>query len=210
MRSVFDHVEQVDILNSNDQVNLALLKRPELGVTFTKLHCWRLVQFEKCVFLDADCLVLRNCDELFDREEFSAVTDIGWPDCFNSGVFVFRPSVNTYSSLLSFAVSNGSFDGGDQGLLNAFFSNWSRLQFIYNMTTNASYSYAPAYKQFKQNVKIVHFIGAQKPWYYSYNLDTHTVVGNVTVHECEHLNQWWSIFTQSVLNSLNQHTVILI
>jgi len=26
-------------------------------VTFTKLHCWRLVQFEKCVFLDADTLV---------------------------------------------------------------------------------------------------------------------------------------------------------
>lgn len=212
LRSVYDLVEVVDVLNSNDDVNLELLKRPELGVTFTKLHCWRLVQFRKCVFLDADCLVLKNVDELFERDELSAVTDIGWPDCFNSGVFVFTPSLETYSRLLKFAVSHGSFDGGDQGLLNAFFSNWStsessrRLPFIYNMTTNASYSYAPAYKQFKETIKIVHFIGAQKPWYYSYNLDTQTVVGNVTVYETEHLNSWWSVFVDHVLPGLNNET----
>lgn len=212
LRSVFDLVEVVDVLNSDDDVNLALLKRPELGVTFTKLHCWRLTQFKKAVFLDADCLVLKNIDDLFDREELSAATDIGWPDCFNSGVFVFRPSLETYSRLLAFAVSTGSFDGGDQGLLNAFFSGWStaessrRLPFVYNMTTNASYSYAPAYKQFKESIKVVHFIGAQKPWYYSYNLDTQTVTGNVTVNEVEHLNQWWTLFVSDVLPSLNNET----
>lgn len=27
-----------------------------------------------------------------------------------------------------------------------------------------SYMYAPAYERFKDSVKIVHFIGAQKPW----------------------------------------------
>lgn len=210
---MFDLVETVDVLNSNDTTNLALLKRPELGVTFTKLHCWRLTQFTKCVFLDADCLVVKNVDDLFERDEFSAVTDIGWPDCFNSGVFVYRPSLDTYARLLQFAVSQGSFDGGDQGLLNAFFSNWStsdssrRLPFVYNMTTNASYSYAPAYKQFKESIKIVHFIGAQKPWYYSYNLDTQTVTGNVTVYEVEHLNQWWHLFVSDVLPSLNNDTV---
>lgn len=40
--------------------------------------------------------VLRNCDELFDRDEFSAAPDAGWPDCFNSGVFVFKPSIDTF------------------------------------------------------------------------------------------------------------------
>lgn len=50
-------------------------------------------------------------DELFDREELSAAPDAGWPDCFNSGVFVYRPSQETYESLLSFATSQGSFDG---------------------------------------------------------------------------------------------------
>ena len=55
--------------------------------------------------------MLHNVDELFEREEFSAAHDAGWPDCFNSGVFVFRPSDETYQSLLQFATSHGSFDG---------------------------------------------------------------------------------------------------
>ena len=52
-----------------------------------------------------------NIDDLFEREELSAAPDVGWPDCFNSGVFVFRPSNDTYSSLLQFALTTGSFDG---------------------------------------------------------------------------------------------------
>lgn len=59
--------------------------------------------------------VLCNVDELFDREEFSAAPDSGWPDCFNSGVFVFRPSLKTYNLLLQFAAEHGSFDGKGQG-----------------------------------------------------------------------------------------------
>ena len=55
--------------------------------------------------------VLQNIDDLFEREEFSAAHDAGWPDCFNSGVFVYRPSDKTYESLLQFALSQGSFDG---------------------------------------------------------------------------------------------------
>lgn len=57
LATVFDVVQEVNILDSRDETNLRLLKRPELGITFTKLHCWRLTQFEKCVFLDADTLV---------------------------------------------------------------------------------------------------------------------------------------------------------
>lgn len=57
LRSVFDSIEEVNVLDSQDAAHLALLSRPELGVTFTKLHCWKLTQFEKCVFLDADTLV---------------------------------------------------------------------------------------------------------------------------------------------------------
>ncbi|KIH62429.1 glycosyltransferase, family 8 [Ancylostoma duodenale] len=168
LEAQFDEVTFVDVLDSNDQENLALINRPDLGVTFTKLHCWRLTQYTKCVFLDADTMlikfqptecrfainsgekacgfvvkrsrplsitlreskiklrrdpfgnfcwivsglhnthesdecssadfkvpdvdhVLQNADELFERPEFSAAADIGWPDCFNSGVFVYVP-----------------------------------------------------------------------------------------------------------------------
>lgn len=111
LSNVWDHLEIVDILDSQDTANLALLARPELGITFTKIHCWTLTQYRKCVFLDADTLVVKNCDELFERRELSAVPDVGWPDCFNSGVFVFEPSRETHQALLQHAVEHGSFDG---------------------------------------------------------------------------------------------------
>jgi len=43
--------------------------------------------------------------------------------------------------------------GGDQGLLNQFFSNWAsqdigrRLPFIYNVVSQQFYTYQPAFKQ---------------------------------------------------------------
>lgn len=46
-----------------------------------------------------------------------------------------------------------SIIGGDQGLLNQFFSNWARedirkhLPFVYNVCSTAFYSYLPALKQ---------------------------------------------------------------
>lgn len=55
--------------------------------------------------------VLANIDDLFEREELSAAPDPGWPDCFNSGVFVYQPSVETYNQLLHLASEQGSFDG---------------------------------------------------------------------------------------------------
>ncbi|CAN9498085.1 unnamed protein product [Ophioblennius macclurei] len=167
---VFNHVAVVDIMDSEDCLHLALLGRPELGITFTKIHCWTLTQYSKCVFLDADTLVLRNVDELFDRKELSAVPDPGWPDCFNSGVFVFTPSMQTHQQILDHALQHGSFDGGDQGLLNSFFSNWAvediskHLPFIYNLSPSSVYSYLPAFRQFGHNTKIIHFLGAMKPW----------------------------------------------
>lgn len=57
LQAVFHLVQEVDLLDSKDEQNLSLLGRPDLNVTFTKLHCWRLTQFQKAVFLDADTLV---------------------------------------------------------------------------------------------------------------------------------------------------------
>ncbi|XP_055702845.1 glycogenin-1 isoform X2 [Phlebotomus papatasi] len=205
LQTVFDVVQEVNVLDSRDSANLALLARPELGVTFTKLHCWNLTQFDKCVFLDADTLVLQNCDELFEREELSAAPDVGWPDCFNSGVFVFRPSQDTFGKLLDFAVKSGSFDGGDQGLLNLYFSDWAHsdiskhLPFVYNTCSTATYSYLPAFKQFGRDVKILHFIGTSKPWLQNFDPQTRTVrTPENYSHLACHLQTWWSIFFDQI------------
>lgn len=214
---VFNLVYDVDLLDSQDPTNLQLLGRPDLNVTFTKFHCWRLTQYDKAVFLDADTLVLQNVDELFNREELSAAPDAGWPDCFNSGVFVFKPSEQTYNAILQFALDQGSFDGGDQGLLNMFFREWAtqdisrHLPFVYNVVSQAFYSYLPAFKQFKNNVKIVHFIGATKPWHQPFN----TSSGEVTPlpdsgHNQEFLQLWWTIFMEDVQQTLDPNLMSML
>lgn len=47
----------MDVLDSGDAAHLAMMKRPDLGVTFTKLKCWTLTEYSKCVFMDSDTLV---------------------------------------------------------------------------------------------------------------------------------------------------------
>ncbi|XP_078218548.1 glycogenin-2 isoform X12 [Callithrix jacchus] len=200
---------EVNLIDSADYIHLAFLKRPELGVTLTKLHCWTLTHYSKCVFLDADTLVLSNVDELFDRGEFSAAPDPGWPDCFNSGVFVFQPSLHTHKLLLQHAVEHGSFDRADQGLLNSFFRNWStadirkHLPFIYNLSSNTMYTYSPAFKQFGSSAKVVHFLGSTKPWNYKYNPQSGSVLEQGSAPSSQHqvafLNLWWSIYQNNVL-----------
>lgn len=205
---VYDTIEQVDLMNSGDSENLNLMDRPDLGVTFTKLHCWRLTQYEKCVFLDADCMLLQNSDELFDHPEISAAADIGWPDCFNSGVFVFKPSLDTWQQLINTAMRIGSFDGGDQGVLNAFFSDWReldvahRLSFVYNMSSSVTYTYAPAHKRFSGQIKIVHFLGAIKPWMHSTARGEFFYKGE-SRHSIGHVEMWWRIYTQDIKPLLN-------
>lgn len=161
LQSIFDEVRVVDVMDSGDAAHLSLMKRPDLGVTFTKLHCWTLTHYSKCVFMDADTLVrslqgwiiylmeangwaeiirrcaqvLSNVDELFEREELSAAPDPGWPDCFNSGVFVFRPSNETHEKLLEFCSENGSFDGERWNQLDTRAPIYSNSDWIHCLKT---------------------------------------------------------------------------
>ncbi|XP_068435957.1 glycogenin-1-like isoform X2 [Clinocottus analis] len=215
LRSIFHEVLVVDVMDSGDAAHLSLMKRPDLGVTFTKLHCWSLTHYSKCVFMDADTLVLSNIDELFEREELSAAPDPGWPDCFNSGVFVFRPSEETHGELLAFCSENGSFDGGDQGILNSYFNTWAtadiskHLPFIYNLSSIAIYSYLPAFKQYGHDAKVVHFLGKAKPWNYSYDAQRGEVKGHSPSPDQGHLHpdyllMWWQLYAAAVQPLLQQ------
>lgn len=215
LQSVYDEVSVVNVLDSGDVAHLSLMKRPDLGVTFTKLHCWTLTHYSKCVFMDADTLVLSNIDELFEREELSAAPDPGWPDCFNSGVFVFKPSNETHDKLLTLCTESGSFDGGDQGVLNSFFNTWAtadiskHLPFIYNLSSIAIYTYLPAFKQYGREAKVVHFLGKVKPWDHSYDTKTGEVKGHSLPPELsqvhpDYLTMWWDTYASSVLPALRK------
>ncbi|KAK2670187.1 Glycosyl transferase, family 8 [Fusarium oxysporum f. sp. vasinfectum] len=150
------------------------------------------------LFLDADTLVLSNLDHLFDLPssvELAAAPDLGFSDCFNSGVMLLKPSSSTFSELRQFASKTASFDGGDQGLLNIFFGdgsrhhpsmsykdaqhvlgqnsvtherNWYRLSCTYNLAMHQVYRlYIPATLRYANEHKVLHFIGKLKPWHFS-------------------------------------------
>jgi glycogenin len=60
-------------LATANYANLRLLDRPDLALTLTKVNLWRLTQFRKCVYVDADVLAVRAPDELFDLDAEFAV-----------------------------------------------------------------------------------------------------------------------------------------
>lgn len=118
-----------------------LVGRRDLAASLTKLHLFRLTQYAKVIFLDADTLVLRPLSPLFDDPHpLSAAPDSGWPDAFNSGMMVAKPSEETFAGLIKMMGERGSWDGGDQGLLNDYFPDWNRLSFVYNVTPSAYYT----------------------------------------------------------------------
>uniref|UniRef100_A0A2K6L522 Glycogenin 1 n=1 Tax=Rhinopithecus bieti TaxID=61621 RepID=A0A2K6L522_RHIBE len=179
----------VNVLDSSDSAHLTIMKRPELGATLAKLH------YSKCVFMDADTLILANIDDLFEQEELSAAPNQGWPNCFNSRIFVYQPSVETYNQLLHLASEQGSFDSGGQDIRK-------HLLFIYNPSDISIYSYLPAFKVFGASAKVVIIvmIPTQK------NVKSESHDPNV-IHSA-FLILWWSIFTMNVLPLLQQFDLV--
>ncbi|CAE6475641.1 unnamed protein product [Rhizoctonia solani] len=128
--------------------------------------------------LDASTVTKRNPHRLHNPAypcPVSAAPDSGWPDIFNSGVIVLAPPGERGFKQ---AMSQRSWDGGDQGTLNEWTGSqvglstgqgsggpgWNRLSFKYNVTPTAAYTYAPAYAKFGTGIHAVHFIGPSKPW----------------------------------------------
>ncbi|KAF9245777.1 glycosyltransferase family 8 protein [Melanogaster broomeanus] len=167
LSKAFDVVIGVEVIVQPDTQALTLLGRPDLHTVLTKLHVFRLTQYSKLIYLDADVLPVRPLSHLFSLDhEFSAVPDVGWPDIFNSGVMVLSPGEDKFKDLQDLLNTRGSWDGGDQGVLNEWRGdNWNRLSFTYNTTPTAAYTYAPAYERFGSQISVVHFIGPNKPWH---------------------------------------------
>lgn len=131
---------------------------------YTKLRVFELTEFGRIVFLDADCVVLKPIDALFEGDGFLAAPD--WGEAlapgFNSGVFAFTPSPALRDRVLAAAASMTSADGGDQGLLNAVLGGEVRLlppefNTLKRLPVHHPQLVNPA------ETKVLHFVG-RKPW----------------------------------------------
>ncbi|GKC83435.1 UDP-glucuronate:xylan alpha-glucuronosyltransferase 1 [Tanacetum coccineum] len=92
---------------------------------YSKFRLWQLTDYEKIIFIDADLLILRNIDFLFQMPEISATGNNG--TLFNSGVMVIEPSNCTFQLLMDHINEITSYNGGDQGYLNEIFTWWHRI-----------------------------------------------------------------------------------
>jgi alpha-N-acetylglucosamine transferase len=133
---------------------------------FCKLELWKLAEYDKIVFLDADSLVVKPIDMLFGYEEFA-----GAPNVYetladfhrlNSGVFVAEPSVATYDTLLEELDRPGVFwRRTDQTFLETAFPDWHKLPYTFN-TMQYVYFNLPALWVWK-SIRVVHY-QYEKPW----------------------------------------------
>ncbi|KAF4969452.1 hypothetical protein FSARC_3310 [Fusarium sarcochroum] len=190
LKRVYDYIFPVPRIRNDHPANLYLMNRGDLHSAFTKINLWKLTQFSKIVYIDADVVAYRAPEELFDTPHpFAAAPDIGWPDLFNTGVMVLTPNMGDYYAMIAMAERGISFDGADQGLINMHFgSQYHRLSFTYNVTPSAHYQYVPAYRHFQSSINMVHFIGSNKPWF----------TGRDAPHGSDPFNEmigrWWAVY----------------
>ena len=133
---------------------------------FCKLALWRLTQFERVVFLDADALVVKNIDRLFGYPEFSAAPNLydNLTDMhrLNSGVFVAEPDMATYADMLArLDVPDVFWRRTDQTFLESYFPDWHGLPFTYNALQYLYFKLPDLWRW--SGIKVVHY-QFEKPW----------------------------------------------
>lgn len=146
--------------------------------SYTKLEIFKLVQYEKIVYLDADMIILHNIDHLFDSPHMSAVASGCWSKHvskfnFNSGLLVIVPSLDIYDKLVDLSLIHGDTCCGDQDVMQKYFVDWKtqnhlHLDHAYNIfvshvgyTKNKYYFFESI--EGKKPIYIVHYI-CPKPW----------------------------------------------
>lgn len=164
---------------------------------FSKLAIFGLEEFDRVIYLDADCIVTQNIEELLRcNAEICAVLRSAF---FNAGVLVTTPSRTLHQEMLATLESTpADYPDNDQGFLNIFFWNPERCPFFdpnedpsqselqrcarlpnfYNgdlaLYTLRSDRWLFDARTHSENVqpKIVHFtFGALKPWdWWTYTL----------------------------------------
>lgn len=133
---------------------------------FAKLRLWQLTEYESVVFIDADALMLRNCDKLFNYPEFSAAPNVyeSLADFqrLNSGVFTARPNDATFEDmLLKLDVEDAFWPRTDQTFLQHYFPDWHGLPVFYNMLQYVWFNMPELWSW--DAVHILHY-QYEKPW----------------------------------------------
>jgi len=150
---------------------------------YFKLALYRLEGWKRIVYIDCDTLALADLSELWDLRRFAddpiyatrETAEMGpWQDAlgsFNAGVMVVNAPMldaRVYAEMLALMRAGKTYDGGDQGILNAFLAE-HRAQYPagelppeYNVFVNPSIE--ARWPRIRERAKLLHFVGLTKPW----------------------------------------------
>ncbi|KAJ7308662.1 glycosyltransferase family 8 protein [Mycena albidolilacea] len=142
---------------------------PRFMDQYTKLNIWNLDRMgvDSAVYLDADTLVRRNFDELFDSPfQFAAVPDVygagdprGFSITINAGVLAFRPSSAVYEDMLQkLEVAEYPLQQAEQAFLNLYFGGTCmRLPYIYNANLAIKDRSPILWRRLTDEMRVVHY-----------------------------------------------------
>lgn len=198
-------------------VNHSNYARPLYAECWTKLRMWEAEEYERIVYLDADMVVLRNIDHLFDiccsdskNGEFYAVGDCYGgrleakerdaccffdsnttkPEYFNAGFCVLTPNKGEYQRMLAALPTWPERE-------TSRFSEQDFLNYYYKDTwKHLPYTYN-AQKRIKvhhpnlwdlQQIHVVHYVD-EKPWSHRWAVEN--------IEYREEVELWWDIYADT-------------
>ena len=156
--------------------------------SFTKLHIVGLKDFARAAYIEADQLVIKNSDDIFDALEENAGAAVARTGAMapcptdpadfrggNTGVMVFSPSrLGSMKLVAEYLEKFASFDkglegsskgpcfAGEQAFLNRYINEVSRIQCL-NRKYNCRRGFADKCCG-GPDARIIHWSGAIKPW----------------------------------------------
>lgn len=166
---------------------------------YSKFRLWQLTDYDKIIFIDADLLILRNIDFLFEMPEITATGNNA--TLFNSGVMVVEPSNCTFQLLMEHINEIESYNGGDQGYLNEIFTWWHRIPKHMNFLKHFWEGDEEEKKQRKVRLfgadppilYVLHYLG-NKPWtcFRDYDCNWNVDILQEFASDVAH-KTWWKV-----------------
>ena len=174
---VIEPLQYPHILEHNREVNPIMATIWELCMS--KIRIFQMTEMDKWIFLDADMMIMKNIDHLFQCSHMTSALDgeyfnlwPGW-DHFNSGILVIEPNVDEYNNIINF-IENDALNEkwreteciADQEILNHFYKDWpakTELHLNKYYDIFAPYIAETQEADIDENCYFIHFVG-RKPW----------------------------------------------
>ena len=164
------------------------IKRKRFVDVYTKLQIFKLIDYDKILFMDNDMLVQKNIDHLFNYQAPAGVAiseTLKYKDnelvtdprvVFNAGLWLLKPSIDEFNKLMGGLENfNVSYELEQEYVSYYYSGKWTNISYLYNFQFSLGEITktpirARAYEKVTVNeVYVIHYSALKKPWDVLYN-----------------------------------------